>query len=391
MRRDTDVAIVGAGPSGCAAAITLGHLGYRVALIDRAAFPRDKPCGDYCDPGAVDTLGALGCLPAVLRAGASPIGGMRIVAQDGTAVHPPFPTGRGLLVRRMALDVELVRAAGRAGVDVIERTAVRDVHADGGSVRVETNHSVLTAAIAIACDGMHSAIGRRHGLLRALPPRRYTVGAYFSGVEGSARGELHLGEDRYCGVAQFGGGLANVCMALPKTALRRRSAHRAFTEALRSFPELADRLSTARREGGYRTSGPIGFRSNRVVADRLILAGDASAQVDPMTGQGIFFALRSGMLAAETAAGALASGDATAGGLAGYVRRRRDAFGRTLRTARVLQALALRPHLTPWLMRRLRAHPSLARDLIGVTGDVLPARVILNPRYVLQLLVGREG
>ncbi|MGH2348445.1 MAG: NAD(P)/FAD-dependent oxidoreductase, partial [bacterium] len=312
MRRDADVAIVGAGPSGSAAAITLGNLGYRVALIDRAAFPRDKPCGDYCDPGAVDTLGTLGCLPAVLRAGASPIGGMRIVAQDGTAVDPPFPTGRGLLVRRLALDAELVRAAGRAGVDVIDRTPVRDVHDGGGYVTVETNRGTLTAALVIACDGMHSAIGRRHGLLSALAPRRYTVGAYFSGVEGSARGELHLGDDRYCGVAQFGGGLANVCMALPRTALRRRSADRAFSDALRLFPELADRLSTARREGGYRTSGPIGFRSNRVVANRLILAGDAAAQVDPMTGQGIFFALRSGILAAETAAGALASGDATA-------------------------------------------------------------------------------
>jgi len=392
MRRDTDVAIVGAGPSGCAAAITLRKAGLRAALIDRATFPRDKPCGDYCDPGAVAALDALGCLSAVLRAGASPIEGMRIVAQDGTAVHPAFPAGRGVLVRRTVLDTELVRAAGRAGAEVIEGTPVRDVSPGGGCVTVtmEGHPGVLTAAVAVICDGMHSSIGRRLGLLADIPARRYTVGAYYSGFDGPAQGELHLGGDRYCGIAGFGGGLANVCMALPKSALRHRSAHGAFTDALRSFPELVDRLSSARREGGYRTSGPIGFRTNRLVADHLLLAGDAAAQVDPMTGQGIFFALRSGVLAGETAAAALAAGETGTAGLMSYVRRRREAFGRKLRAAKLLQTVALRPSLTPWLIRRLRTRPSLARDLIGVTGDVLPPHAVLNPGYVLRLLVGHE-
>lgn len=393
MRRDTDVAIVGAGPSGCAAAITLSNAGLRVALIDRATFPRDKPCGDYCDPGAVDALDALGCLRSVLQAGASPIGGMRIVAQDGTAVSPSFPAGRGLLVRRTVLDAELVRAAGRAGAEVIEGAPVRDVAVRAGYVTIAMDRrpGVITAAVVLMCDGMHSSIGRRLGLLADIPARRYTVGAYFSGFEGPAQGELHLGRNRYCGVAGFGSGLANVCMALPRSALRHRSAHDAFTDALRSFPELADRLSAARREGGYRTSGPIGFRTNRPVADHLILAGDAAAQVDPMTGQGIFFALRSGMLAADTAAEALAAGDVSAAGLASYVRRRRETFGRKLRAAKILQTVALRSSLTPWLLRRLHVRPSLARALIGVTGDVLPPHAVLNPGYVLRLLVGHES
>lgn len=393
MPLDADVAIVGAGPSGCAAAITLGRRGYRVVLIDRATFPRDKPCGDYCDPGAVEALGELACLAPVLRAGASRIDGMRIVAQDGTAIHPHFPAGNGLLLRRLALDAELVHAASRAGVKIIDGTRVVDVLAGADRVTVQTDRRLppLTAALAIVCDGMHTAIGRRLGLLAGIPAQRYTIGAYFSGLDGPPQGELHLGLDRYCGVARFGGGLANVCMALPRGALRHRPADHAFSEALRAFPRLADELSPARRESSYRSSGPIGFRTNRMVAGRVMLAGDAAAQVDPMTGQGIFFALRSGMLAAETAADTLASGAFTTAGLRAYTRRRRETFGPKLLAARVLQSLALRPRLTPWLIQRLRARPSLARDLIGVTGDVLPAEVITNPGYVLRLLAGRDA
>lgn len=396
MRHDADVVIVGAGPSGCAAAITLRRRGYRVLMIDRATFPRDKPCGDYCDPGALAALDDLGCLTPVLHAGASPIGGMRIVAQDGTTIDPRFPAGgQGLLLRRFVLDAELVAAAAAAGSEVADGTPVIDVQIDAGRVNVQTRRGSrpLTAAVAIVCDGMHSAIVRRLGLLAGMASRRYTLGAYFTGLDGptsQARGELHLGAGRYGGVARFSGGLANVCLALPRDALARRSAEQAFREGLRSFPRLADELSGARRESPYRASGPIGFRTNRMVAGRVMLAGDAAAQVDPMTGQGIFFALRSGMLAGETAAAALAAGGPTAARLDAYRRRRRAAFGPQLRAARLLQVLALRPHLTPWLIRRLSAHPHLASELVGVTGDLLPPSAILNAVYAARLLVGHR-
>ncbi len=393
MHRDADVAIVGAGPAGCAAAIRLGTHGYRVLLIDRATFPRDKPCGDYCDPGAVALLDALGVLPSVQAAGAVPIDGMRIVAQDGTAIHPQFPAGRhGLLIRRLALDANLVGGAARTGADVLEGTRVLDLQPRDGHVILRTDPpGTLSASMAIVCDGMHSSIARKLGLLSAIPPRRYTVGAYFSGLAGPPRGELHLGPGLYCGVARFGDGSANVCMALPRSRLRRGTADRAFIEALGTLPRLAAELSSARREGRYRSAGPIGFRSNHVVTDRVVLAGDAAAQVDPLTGQGIFFALRSGMLAADVAAAALTAGDASRPGLARYADQRRTMFGPKLRVARLLQSLALKPRLTPVLIRRLRARPALARELIGAAGDVSPARQILALRYVVQLVAGRDA
>lgn len=388
MHRDADVIIVGAGPSGCAAAITLARQGYRVLVIDRARFPRDKPCGDYCDPGAVVALDALGCLAPVRRAGASPIDGMRIVGQDGTAIHPRFPTGQGLLIRRLVLDAELVACAARAGAEVVDGTPVLDVTPTNELVSIRTDRrGSLTAALVIVCDGMHSPIGRRLGLLADISPRRYTIGAYFSGVEGPPQGELHLGDGRYCGVARFGDGTANVCMALPREVLRRGSPDQVFGNALRAFPKLADELAGARRESPYRSAGPIGFRTNRAVAGRVLLAGDAAAQIDPMTGQGIFFALRSGMLAAETAAAWLSDRTALTR-LTSYPHRRRALFAPKLRAARILQRLALRPRLTPWLLHRLDARPRLAGDLIGVTGDVLPASAMLNPGYVMQLLTG---
>ncbi|HEY3246975.1 MAG TPA: FAD-dependent monooxygenase [bacterium] len=393
MHRDADVAIVGAGPAGCAAAIRLGRVGYRVLLLDRAVFPRDKPCGDYCDPGAVAILAGLGSLPAVRGAGAAPIEGMRIVAQDGTSIRPRFPTGVGLLIRRLTLDAELVRTAVHAGVEMREQTRVLGAHCERDRITLQIDRppGTVTAALAIVCDGMHSTLGQHLGLLAPIPPRRYTVGAYFSGLGGPPQGELHLGAGMYCGVARFGNGLANVCMALPRPSLRRRAADRAFADSLQAFPRLADELAPARLESRYRSSGPIGFRVNRMVADRLLLAGDAAAQIDPMTGQGIYFALRSGVLAAETAASALVTGDLTASQLAPYVSRRRAVFGSKLRAARALQFLALHRRLTPALIRRLRARPSLASQLIGATGDVWPSNWIFSLQHIWELLAGRDA
>src|SRR5437870_7547379 len=82
MSFDADVIVVGAGPAGSTVAMLLAASSVRVRIVDRATFPRDKPCGDYCNPGAVGLLRDLGMLPAVLDAGAAVISAMRVYAQD---------------------------------------------------------------------------------------------------------------------------------------------------------------------------------------------------------------------------------------------------------------------------------------------------------------------
>lgn len=385
-----EVIVVGAGPAGATAAAELAVRGLRVILVDRAVFPREKPCGDYCNPGAVDLLETMGLLPDLAGGGAGFVDAMTVAAQDGATFTAPFPAGRGMLLRRERLDAILLRRAERAGVAIVEDYRV-DAVAIAGGVEVRDargGRRPLRGTLLIAADGMRSTIARRLGLLRHLPDGRFTVGAYFSGAGGPPAGELHLGKGFYGGVARFGDGTANVCLALPRALLRGRSAQGAFEAAVRRLPVLRDRMAGWRRERAFRVTGPVGFAARPVAADHTLLAGDAAGQVDPLTGQGIAFALRSGLLAAEDARGALQAGDLSAEALHRHALRRAQAFARQIRLSRAVVALALRPPLTPALIRRLAARPDLARRLLGATGDVLDPAVVFSPGYVLRLLLG---
>lgn len=388
MIHDADVIVVGAGPAGsCAAA--LAARGCRVLLVDKAAFPRMKPCGDYCNPGAVALLAELGSLPGVLGAGAAIIPGMSIIAQDGTQCDAQFPAGHGLLIPRLRLDSTLLAHAVRAGAAFFDRTPVETVriHDDGAEVVIGSGRT-LRARLVIAADGMRSTVARRLGRWTLPRAGRYTVGAYFSGLPHSApRGELHLGTDMYGGVAHFGGGLANVCMALPRRLWPGRDAQTAFAEGVKSLPVLADALAGARRESPFRCTGPVGTTVRHPVADRILFVGDAAGQIEPMTGQGIFLALQSARLAADTILAALLANDVSHRALARYASRWRAALSRRLTVSRRLQQVAFHSRVTPALVRRLRNRPELASELLGATGDLLPPERILSPAFLGRLLL----
>lgn len=387
--------VVGAGPAGSAAATVLASCGHRVLLIDRAAFPRDKPCGDYCNPGAVRMLSELGCRDDVVAAGAVPISSMSVFAQDGTGFEAPFPSGQGLLVPRLRLDACLVAHAVRSGAEILEGTRITGIRLGDGYVEAHADHARIRsvrARLLIAADGMHSTIAHRLGVLPGGPRGRYTVGAYFSGLRGIVpRGELHLGPNLYGGVAHFGEGTANVCLALPRYAFYHRHPEQAFHAGLQRLPHLTDILAGARRESAYRCSGPVGFVAHKVVTDRVLFAGDAAGQVEPMTGQGISFALQSGYLAAKAAAHALVRGDLSREALQPYARERARQFAGRLKVARWIQHLVFRTPLTPHLVKRLATHPGLARQLLGVTGDVVAADPFRVLGFMLRLSVGADA
>jgi flavin-dependent dehydrogenase len=162
----------------------------------------------------------------------------------------------------------------------------------------------------IAADGRESRLARSVALA-GYPerPRRRPVGAYFADVLGmSDHGEMHVRPGQYIGVAPLPDGLSNACVVTDDRA-RLRDPDRLLASTLRDEPELADRFRLARMVTRPVVLGPLAVKCVAPGMPGLLLAGDAAGFIDPMTGDGLRFALRGAELAAAEALRALETGD----------------------------------------------------------------------------------
>jgi flavin-dependent dehydrogenase len=401
MKAAVDVLIVGAGPAGIAAALPLHRAGLEVAVVDRARFPRNKPCAEYLSPGTLAELAHLGLLPAVDLAGGLPLDGTRVFGPLGSrltgrfalAGHQPI-RDTGLSLRRTRLDAALLEAARQEGVTIREGTAVQDlVYRDGavgGAVLADDDgRSVLRARLVIGADGLRSVVARCLGGQVRGGPRRMALVGHCRGVSGLAgSAEMHVGAREYLGLNPLPDGLCNVALVMPAHEIAAASGRveQFFRERLARFGSATDRLHNAEPVEPIRVTGPFAVRGRRVAASGALLTGDAAGFFDPFTGEGIGSALRGGRLAATTAQEALdRGGRATARRLRPYATARHRAFLGQWVVERLIGWAIEAPALFDRAMARLEG-AGLAHTLVGVTGNFVPPRELLNLRVLATLV-----
>ncbi|MBV8463697.1 MAG: geranylgeranyl reductase family protein [Acidimicrobiales bacterium] len=368
-----DAAVIGAGPAGSVAALVLARAGAKVALVDKATFPRDKACGDLIGPRGVALLDDLGVLPEGLR-----LGPMDVVGPTGRVVRLPAPAGRtypgyAIAVSRRRLDAGLRDAALEAGAEGVTARATSPLwaHAPGSAgrhlagFRLETRSAQprdLQADVVIGADGALSRVAASCGLvddgsvLWGFALRGYAD-------EGPRRPRLAFWEPApwagYPGYAwEFPGegGAANMGIGAARRGSRRFAARiPADLEAYRISRSAATPLEG--QLGGWLKIGMVGTTPAR---GRTLLIGDAAGLVNPLQGEGIGPAVQSAQLAAEAV---LAAGPE--GAAARYVQGLDRRFGSfASQTAPVAALMLRRPRLTAAAGRLLTA-PGVGRALAG--------------------------
>jgi geranylgeranyl reductase family protein len=391
-----EVVVVGGGPAGAAAALLLRRAGHDVLLVDEARFPRDKVCGEGVSPEAWRLLDLLDAGPAVRALAPWPLRGMQVVSPDGTVFHGDYASGRtGFAVRREHLDQALLCCARRAGVDVRDGVGARRLILGAGRVRAlvienGAGPEVVRTRMVIGADGRRSLVARTLGLLREHRRlRKFAVRGYWHGMDGlQERGEMHVGGGGYCGIAPLSRNSANVTFVLDRREMASAGgALEAFyRDALRQrWPRVAERLQRAVLTDAPRAIGPLALQARRVSFPGGALVGDSAGFYDPFTGEGVTLALRSAELAAEAAHRSLRH-SATPGMLWEYEQSRAAATADKFRLNRLLQRVVAWPSLSNAMARRLARRPDLADQLVGIAGDLVPARTALRPAFLLDLI-----
>ncbi|HWZ27271.1 MAG TPA: NAD(P)/FAD-dependent oxidoreductase [Gemmatimonadales bacterium] len=402
-----DACVVGAGPAGSVTALLLARQGARVLLLDRARFPRDKPCSEYLTPETTRVLQRLGdgVLEAVEGRSHARLTGMKLVTPDGTEAVGRFRAGPGyapprpyaFALPRTAFDQILVEAAVRAGAELREETTVDDLVWESGAVGgVKARESgvgsrLLRARLVIGADGLRSVVARRLGYRRSGPPRRIAYSAHAADVSGMTDvGEMHIGTDGYVGMGPIGDGETTVALVVPASHASPALTHpEGFVRALDRFPGIRGRFRAERLTRAILATGPFAQWSRASTADGALLVGDAADFFDPFTGQGIYSALTGAELAAGAigaALGAAESGPIPASALEGYRRGRRRAFAGKWVLERLIGVGVGWPMLATRVVRRLARRPDLADLLVGATGNFIPAGRVLNPATLVTLI-----
>ncbi len=289
-----DVVVVGGGPAGaaCAAAARRADPAARVLVLDRADFPRDKVCGDGIAPEAFDVLAGLGIDRDALTAGYPPVARLRLRSPGGTtverAMHRPAH-----VVPREVLDDRLLTAALAGGAD-LRRHVVRRIEVRPEHVVVD---GALTAGVLVGADGAESVVRRALGSPPNRPSRlAVAIRGYAAEPADAAGVQLITTTDRrwpaYAWSFPLGDGRANVGYGELVSGGATRAG---LLEGLqRLLPGVAPEGLRAHRL-------PLSTERPRQPDGRVLLAGDAASLINPLTGEGIFYAVLSGMLAGRAA------------------------------------------------------------------------------------------
>ncbi len=282
-----DVAIVGGGPAGSSCAAFCAQAGLRTLLLEREKFPREKVCGDCINPSCWSVLRRL---EVEDRVRALPHGKLRTVEFIGInrqSVAITLPEDAEIAVRRSLFDDLLMSRARELGAQILQQTTVTELRLTSNWL-IHASTDNFESRILVAADGRNSTVARLRNLLPRAGRERVALQTHIPLPRNfGERVVLQFLPEGYSGQAPTGNVELNVCLV-------------GEPHSITKLKTWAEKEFGIERDHSWRTITPLTRRALSSTEDKLFLVGDVARVVEPFTGEGIFYALRSGELAAKS-------------------------------------------------------------------------------------------
>lgn len=399
-----DVVIVGAGPAGSACAIKLSESGLRVALLDKASFPRDKTCGDAL---SVDVINQLVMLSENLAEDFKKMEdkiasyGVKIFSPDHNHIDIPFiykgKKSHGYISTRLSFDNLLFTHAKKSsGVTVFENCSVTNVQVSAENTIVTTSIGTFEAAMVLGADGAHSVVSKHLGDIK-VEKNHYSAGlrVYYENVASFHDEnfiELHFFKDilpGYLWIFPLADNKANIGIGMLSSTVSKKKVNLkdTLTTLLKTHPHLVERFKDARPLETIKGYGlPLGSKKRNISGERFLLLGDAAALIDPFSGEGIANAIRSGRVAADHLVNCFAKKDFSAAFNKGYDKEIYRRMWNEFKISRTLQRVVQYPRLFNFVIKKARQSKYLQQFLIEALAEVeKKKKILLKPAFYFRM------
>lgn len=399
-----DVVIVGAGPAGATAAFYLAKQGIRVALLDKATFPREKTCGDGLTPRAIGVLEEMGLLTRLLQEGFK-MDEATVFAPNGTPVTTQMPIRAQfppimLAIPRIKLDHFILQRAVAAGADLQEGVHIQDIQIQESGVIVVGKQKgkflQVNGRIAIIAVGAGMGLLKRIGILQETPALTLAARTYYENVEGlNGRFEFYfegIPLPGYGWVFPLSDTTANIGAGIFESRRGRRKKQTAqmVLEQFIKIPKMQQMLTHAGQVGPVR-GYPIrtDFTRAPTYARNVLLVGEAAGLVNPLTGEGVDYALESGKIAAQQLLGMFTAHDFTPAQFEAYDQKLRHHFHDQVLFCERIRDWYLHKPIINRLVHVARKQDRFRELFTDIVLGNVSAKEALSARTVLQILFNR--